>query len=210
MRVRVFTVIAFTAAALSMAPSGAQVLAAQVRSADDIAKDLTPSASMLSGPTRGIRPAAPGTGGTGSNSYVPAATGNPAGGKGSHAGVSGPHSAAPASNLTVQFKNGSAELTPQAVQQLTELGKALSSNAMSGFKFRVEGHTDTVGTKEGNMTLSEQRANAVAEFLEKKFNISRARVEAVGMGSEHALVPTPDQTPEPRNRRVQVINLGGV
>ena len=206
MRVRVFTAIAFTAAALSMAPSGAQVQAAQVRSADDIAKDLTPSASMLSGPTRGIRPAAPGAGGTGSNSYVPAATGNPAGGKGASAGA---HSAAPASNLTVQFKNGSAELTPQAVQQLTELGKALSSSAMSGFKFRVEGHTDTVGTKEGNMSLSEQRANAVADFREKKFNISRARVEAVGMGSEHALVPTPDQTPEPRNRRVQVINLGG-
>ena len=180
MRVRVFTAIAFTAAALSMAPSGAQVQAAQVRSADDIAKDLTPSASMLSGPTRGIRPAAPGAGGTGSNSYVPAATGNPAGGKGASAGA---HSAAPASNLTVQFKNGSAELTPQAVQQLTELGKALSSSAMSGFKFRVEGHTDTVGTKEGNMSLSEQRANAVADFLEKKFNISRARVEAVGMGS---------------------------
>jgi outer membrane protein OmpA-like peptidoglycan-associated protein len=33
-------------------------------------------------------------------------------------------------------------------------------------------------------------------------------VQAVGMGEEGLLVSTPAQTPEPRNRRVQVINLG--
>jgi len=199
MRVLSFTALAVTAAILAVAPSGVQLSAAQVRSADDIAKDLTPSASMLSGPTRGIRPIAP---------TVGAPTAGAPSGKHS-VSAPAPHSAAPATSLTVQFRTGSADLTPQAVQQLSELGKALSSSAMSGFKFRIEGHTDTVGTKEGNMVLSEQRAKAVAEFLEKKFNISQDRVEPVGMGAEHLLVPTPDQTAEPRNRRVQVINLGG-
>ena len=60
MRARSLTALAFTAVVLAVAPSGAQLSAAQVRSADDITKDLTPSASMLSGPTRGIRPVAPG------------------------------------------------------------------------------------------------------------------------------------------------------
>ncbi len=203
MRARSLTALAFTAVVLAVAPSGVPLSAAQVRSADDITKDLTPSPGMLSGPTRGIRPIAPGAGG---------AAGAPAGAAaGKHMGTSAsaPHAVAPASSLTVQFRTGSADLTPQAIQQLSELGKALSSSAMSGFRFRIEGHTDTVGTKEGNMALSEQRAQAVAEFLEKKFNISRDRVEPVGMGAEHLLVPTPDQTAEPRNRRVQVINLGG-
>jgi outer membrane protein OmpA-like peptidoglycan-associated protein len=38
--------------------------------------------------------------------------------------------------------------------------------------------------------------------------VSATRLEAVGRGQEALKVPTPDQTPEPRNRRVQVINIG--
>ncbi len=203
MRAGSVTALLVAASVLSAMPYWAPPAAAQVRSADEITKDLTPNPSMLNGPTRGIRPAAPPAGAAGANSYVPAATGN-------HAAPSpqARHIAAPASSLTVQFKTGSAELTPQAVAQLTELGKALSSSSMSGFRFRIEGHTDTVGTKDANLTLSERRAQAVADFLESKFGISRNRVEPVGMGSDHPLVPTPDQTAEPRNRRVQVINLG--
>ena len=198
MRVRSFTALVSAASVLSLAPGLAPSATAQVRSADQITKDLTPSAAMLTGPTRGIRPAAPPAG---SNSYVPAAAGNAA-------APSAHHSVTPASSLTVQFKTGSAELTPQAVAQLNELGKALSGTSMSAFRFRVEGHTDTVGAKDTNLTLSEHRAQVVAAYLESKFGVSRARVEPVGMGSEHPLVPTPDQTAEPRNRRVQVINLG--
>jgi outer membrane protein OmpA-like peptidoglycan-associated protein len=52
------------------------------------------------------------------------------------------------------------------------------------------------------------RAKKVAEFLEKNFGVGAARLEAVGRGPDAPLVPTPDQTAEPRNRRVQVINLG--
>ncbi len=202
MRVRSFTAMVIAASVLSLAPGLAPSATAQVRSADQITKDLTPSAAMLTGPTRGIRPAAPPAGSpAGSNSYVPASAGKAA-------APSAHHSVTPASSLTVQFKTGSAELTPQAVAQLNELGKALSGTSMSAFRFRVEGHTDTVGAKDTNLTLSEHRAQAVAAYLESKFGVSRERVEPVGLGSEHPLVPTPDQTAEPRNRRVQVINLG--
>ena len=119
-----------------------------------------------------------------------------------------PPAAAPSVNLTVQFANGSAELTPAAIKTLDELGRALSSPALSGYRFRIEGHTDTVGSPAYNMSLSQQRAASVASYLEQKFGVGAARLEAVGRGQEGLLVPTPDQTPEPRNRRVQVINLG--
>jgi outer membrane protein OmpA-like peptidoglycan-associated protein len=108
----------------------------------------------------------------------------------------------------VPFDNGSAELTPQAIAALDELGKALSSSALASYKFRIEGHTDTVGSKEYNLSLSDRRAAAVSAYLEQKFGVNQSRLETVGVGEAHLLVPTPDQTPEPRNRRVTVVNLG--
>ena len=69
------------------------------------------------------------------------------------------------------FENGSAELTPAAIAALDELGKALSSSTLSGFKFRIEGHTDTVGSKPYNVSLSERRAAAVSAYLEQKFGV---------------------------------------
>jgi outer membrane protein OmpA-like peptidoglycan-associated protein len=108
----------------------------------------------------------------------------------------------------VQFATGSADLTPQAIQTLDNLGKAMSDQSLSPYRFRVEGHTDTVGTREMNKSLSERRADAVADYLATNFHIDRSRLQPVGMGEDNLLIPTPDQTNEPRNRRVQVVNIG--
>jgi len=117
--------------------------------------------------------------------------------------------AAPAVDLTVNFMTGSAELTPQARQVLDRLGAALTSEALAQYRFKVAGHTDTVGTKEHNHTLSAQRAAAVVAYISERFGVAPARMEAVGMGSDAPLVRTGDQIPEPRNRRVEVVNIGG-
>jgi len=114
----------------------------------------------------------------------------------------------PTISLNVLFANGSAELTPEAVQTLNDLGRALSDPRLGGFRFRVEGHTDTVGGRAYNQALSDRRAIAVAEYLAGRFQVDRARLQPVGLGQEGLLVPTPDQTPEPRNRRVLVVNIG--
>ena len=111
-------------------------------------------------------------------------------------------------DLAVQFKTNSAELTPDAVQTLNELGQALSNSALASYQFKVVGHTDTVGSREANRVLSERRAMAVTAYMVNRFGISRARLDAIGLGQDEPLVPTPLQTAEPRNRRVQVINLG--
>jgi outer membrane protein OmpA-like peptidoglycan-associated protein len=114
----------------------------------------------------------------------------------------------PSVNLTVQFRSGSADLSPEAIHTLDELGRALSSSALAGFRFRIEGHTDTVGTREANKSLSERRAQTVVDYLSGHFQVDRARLQAVGMGEEGLLIPTGDQVGEPRNRRVLVVNLG--
>ena len=114
----------------------------------------------------------------------------------------------PSVNLTVQFLNGSAELTPAAMRTLDELGRALSSDALSKFHFRIEGHTDTVGAPDHNQTLSERRAQAVVAYITSKYHVDASRLEPVGMGESHLLVPTGQNVAEPRNRRVTVVNVG--
>jgi len=153
-------------------------------SADQIVKSLTPTDTH--GATRGIRVQPSAT------QYQPQPT----------------VKAAPAVSLNVQFATGSAELTPQATAVLDQLGQALTDQTLATYRFRIEGHTDTVGTREHNKELSDRRAAAVVDYLANRFHVDRSRVQAIGMGEEGLAVRTPDQTPEPRNRRVQVVNIG--
>ncbi len=156
-------------------------LAQQNPSTDEILKSLTP------GVQRGIRLV-------------------PAGQQGGPAQAQRP--TAPSVSLTVEFATGSAGLTPQATETLDKLGKALSDRTLASYRFRIEGHTDTVGSRAYNKDLSDRRAEAVVAYLVDNFHLERGHMQAVGMGVDGLLVPTPDQTPEPRNRRVQVVNIG--
>jgi len=116
--------------------------------------------------------------------------------------------AAPSIDLTVTFASGSATITPAGERVLAELGQALASPELARYRFRLEGHTDTVGDARMNQGLSERRAAAVATWLVRRYRIQPDRLEAVGMGESALLVPTPDNTAELRNRRVRVVNLG--
>lgn len=174
-------------------------------SADQIINSLKPSGNLLSGGTRGIRLAPP----SDSTSPVqPVATGQARYAAAKPMAAPAAPSDSPSVSLTVDFATGSADLTPQARATLDQLGRALSSSELANFRFRIEGHTDTVGSADYNRSLSERRADAVVSYLESKFGVQAARLQAIGMGEQGLLVSTPPQTPEPRNRRVQVINLG--
>ena len=115
---------------------------------------------------------------------------------------------APAVSLNVTFATGSAELTPEAIQTLDDLGRALTDPALAAYRFRLEGHTDTVGGRDYNKALSDRRALAVAAYLAEQYRVDLNRLQPVGMGQDGLLVPTPDQTAEARNRRVLVVNIG--
>ena len=116
---------------------------------------------------------------------------------------------APSLDFNITFASGSADLTPQATKVLDVLGKALSSADLANSKFRIEGHTDTVGSPEANRDLSARRAKAVVEYLSRSYGIAPGRLEAVGMGQEALLISTGPQVPEQRNRRVHVVNVSG-
>ena len=113
-----------------------------------------------------------------------------------------------AAALALPFQSGSAALTPEAEKILEALGRALNSSELARYRFRIEGHTDTTGEAPTNLALSERRAATVREHLVARHGIAAARLEALGLGETQLLVQTPDATAEPRNRRVQIVNLG--
>lgn len=169
-------------------------------SANDIINSLKPGSNM-GGLTRGIRPVGP------------AAPAEPEAGGVSHhrrapAAVPAVAASAPSISLTIDFETNSAALTPEAVHTLDHLGEALSSAALAHYRFRIEGHTDTVGSQAANKALSERRAQAVADYIVKYFHVSHDRLAPIGMGEAGLLVATPPQTDEARNRRVQIVNIG--
>jgi outer membrane protein OmpA-like peptidoglycan-associated protein len=65
------------------------------------------------------------------------------------------------------------------------------------------GHTDTTGAAQNNFALGRQRAIAVRNLLAAA-GLDPALVEVMSLGEEDPLVPTPDETLEPRNRRVEI------
>lgn len=67
----------------------------------------------------------------------------------------------------------------------------------------VIGHTDTVGSEQDNVQLSAQRARLVAERL-RASGLKFGAITVASHGEKQLLIPTPDETPEPLNRRVQV------
>jgi len=177
-------------------------------SADQTISSLQPGDETAPGATRGVRRGPPPSSSSPRASVVDAGTGR------THVGLTSPsatpatETSGPAVDLTIDFATGSAQLTPRARETLDELGEAMNSRELANRRFRIVGHTDTVGTVADNRTLSERRAKAVVHYLIQKFGILPARLEAMGMGEAGLLEPTPPETPDPRNRRVRVVSLG--
>lgn len=103
-------------------------------------------------------------------------------------------------DMMMTFLNGSAELTPQARANAAVLAKVMNSGSAASKRFLIEGHTNAVGTPEKNRLLSEQRANALVDFLVTN-GVDRSRLEAKGYGFDRPLAGRPAAAPE--NRRVE-------
>jgi outer membrane protein OmpA-like peptidoglycan-associated protein len=79
----------------------------------------------------------------------------------------------------VYFSFGKSKLTPDQESQLSDLVKTLGS--MKGVVIEVEGYTDRVGAKNYNLTLSQQRADAVVRYLASQ-NVPLRMIHQLGVG----------------------------
>jgi outer membrane protein OmpA-like peptidoglycan-associated protein len=108
--------------------------------------------------------------------------------------------------IAVEFDLNSARIRPDSFRAVGLMADALYHPYLMGYRFLVVGHTDARGSREYNLKLSQERADAIREALINPFGISPTRIEAVGLGEEQLLNPHKPEAAE--NRRVQLINIG--
>jgi outer membrane protein OmpA-like peptidoglycan-associated protein len=111
--------------------------------------------------------------------------------------------AAPKKPLTflLYFEAGGAALTPQSLAELPKVRAEISSRPAPDLS--IIGHTDTAGDADANARLALKRAELVAELL-GALGVLPERISVVSHGEKNLLVQTPDNTDEPRNRRVEI------
>jgi OOP family OmpA-OmpF porin len=111
---------------------------------------------------------------------------------------------------SVTFRTNSAVLSPEAKQQLD--GLAAKAQTAKAFMIEVAGHTDSTGSDAKNFRLSQQRAEAVVQYLAVQHKIPLRRfVTPMGYGKTEAVADNTTAEGRSQNRRVDVkmiINRG--
>ncbi len=103
---------------------------------------------------------------------------------------------------SVLFATGKSELLPIAQQKLAEVAKALNDQGYQSLL--VEGHTDSQGSAEKNMVLSQQRAESVRMYLISQ-NIPADKIRAQGIGSSRPVADNNTAEGRANNRRVEIV-----
>ncbi len=107
----------------------------------------------------------------------------------------------------VLFDTGKYNLRIEAQLGLAKLTGIVLSHP--GLKLAVEGYTDTTGTTAFNQTLSEQRANAVRDYLVQQ-GLDAGSVTAAGFGPANPVAGNDTPKGRQQNRRVEIIISGEV
>lgn len=106
-------------------------------------------------------------------------------------------------SLLITFPTDSADLTAESKAALDTVAKALQSDKLAGFGFRVEGHADPRGQADRNMKLSQLRAQAVVDYLVNVRGVLPERLAPQGKGSTEPVDASRPEAPE--NRRVTIV-----
>lgn len=102
----------------------------------------------------------------------------------------------------IQFAWNSPVIENVSHPALDEVAKALQDN--KAFRIEIEGHASSEGGDEHNQTLSEQRAQAVLDYLADK-GVARDRLKSKGFSSSRPLTSNVTEAGRETNRRVEFV-----
>jgi len=105
---------------------------------------------------------------------------------------------------TIHFEFGSWEIGPDQADRLESVAAVIKNIVGENPRevFLIEGHTDAVGSAVDNLSLSDRRAEAVANLLSQRFGVPAENLVTRGYGKQFLLIGS--DGPEWRNRRVVV------
>lgn len=103
----------------------------------------------------------------------------------------------------VLFESGSANLKTTARKNLDEIVESIN-NRNSGKEIRVYGYTDSTASKELNMQLSEDRAEAVKKYLTETGKLSADKISVHPKGEKNPVATNATAEGRQENRRVVI------
>jgi OOP family OmpA-OmpF porin len=104
--------------------------------------------------------------------------------------------------VQVNFGFNKSVLTGKAKQQLDGIGAQLG--AQRSYILSLTGGTDSVGSKAYNYQLSDDRAQAVVQYLASKYGVPPHRFYIIGLGKDQEVASNGTASGRQKNRRVDV------
>jgi outer membrane protein OmpA-like peptidoglycan-associated protein len=104
--------------------------------------------------------------------------------------------------VEVHFGKGSHEITAADKSVLDKFGEIVKNNYAS-YTFEVQGHTDSTGSPQSNLALSEKRAASVKDYLNKKQGLDPGKLQVKGYGDTQPIASNQTEEGMGQNRRVQ-------
>jgi OOP family OmpA-OmpF porin len=106
-------------------------------------------------------------------------------------------------SLKMEFATDSAKIDPAYYDQVNAVGEYMKKYPTTTAV--IEGHTDSLGTSDHNLRLSQQRADSVVDYLMDKFGIETARLSAKGYGATRRIAYNNTEEGRQLNRRINAI-----
>lgn len=103
----------------------------------------------------------------------------------------------------IYFDTDKATIKAESAPTLAEMAKLM--NGQPALNVYIVGHTDNQGSYEHNMTLSRQRAEAVAAALATSYKIARGRMKTAGLGFLSPVGSNASEEGRALNRRVELV-----
>jgi outer membrane protein OmpA-like peptidoglycan-associated protein len=106
------------------------------------------------------------------------------------------------------FDTDKATLRPDAEQNLQQIAGSLKQRYAGG-QVRIYGHTDARADASYNKELSEQRAEAVKNWLVSNAGVDASRISIQPMGESDPVASNQTKSGQQQNRRVEIVAMNG-
>jgi len=104
----------------------------------------------------------------------------------------------------ILFDFNKAELRSEGKEKLDEIAASIKKRYPDG-RIGIYGYTDSIGSKDYNKQLAEERANAVKQYLQQQTGLDMSRINTYAKGESNPVATNATPAGRQKNRRVDIV-----